>query len=102
MLTPTGLPKETQLLLRRCHALHTCIPVLEGTLDIIITELFLTYFNCFTKQMCFNFASRYSDLAVGFITVEEEIDPLQAEDFSLLHRDWTPSGAHSVQEVPQG
>jgi hypothetical protein len=31
--TPPGLPKPTQLLLRRHHGLHTCIPGLEGKLD---------------------------------------------------------------------
>jgi hypothetical protein len=32
-----GLPKSTQLLLRRHHGLRTCIPGLEGTLMIKVS-----------------------------------------------------------------
>jgi hypothetical protein len=36
---PPGLPKPTQLLLRRHHGLRTCIPGLEGTLAAYIPHL---------------------------------------------------------------
>jgi hypothetical protein len=40
LLTPPGLPKQIQLLLRRHHALHTCIPGLQGKLIQVLLNIF--------------------------------------------------------------